>query len=439
MEVFKHKKILQLTPTAMACEVEQYIGGGGQGEVYSANVDGRRVALKWYFSNAATQEQRSVIEELINRGSPSPVFLWPESLVESKDMEGFGYIMPLLDTRFKGIVDLMKKRITPSFKTIAIGGLRLSHNFLLLHSKGLCYRDISFGNVFFDPDNGDIRICDNDNVGIDDGGIAIGTQRFMAPEVVQEAVKPNTQSDLFSLSVLLFYMLFIHHPLEGQKESDIKCLDIPAMKKLYGTDATFIFDPNDDSNRPVKGQHDNALIYWAIYPDFLKRLFTRAFTNGIRDPKNGRIRENEWRSAMSQLVDAIFYCPGCGSENFYDKDALKNTGEKSYACWSCQRDVVLPYKIRIDRNIVMLNHDTKLYPHHIDIAKISAYDLTAPVAEVNRHPQDPNIWGLKNLSPETWMITTVDGTSRDVHQGQSVTIVKGTKIRFGSLECEITH
>jgi hypothetical protein len=29
---------------------------------------------------------------------------------------------------------------------------------------GYSYRDISFGNLFFDPDTGDVLICDNDNV-----------------------------------------------------------------------------------------------------------------------------------------------------------------------------------------------------------------------------------------------------------------------------------
>ncbi len=29
--------------------------------------------------------------------------------------------------------------------------MELAQSFLRLHSEGLCYRDISFGNVFFDP------------------------------------------------------------------------------------------------------------------------------------------------------------------------------------------------------------------------------------------------------------------------------------------------
>jgi serine/threonine protein kinase len=44
----------------------------------------------------------------------------------------------------------------------------------------------------------------------------------MAPELLLSDV-PSRQTDLFSLAVLLFYMLLVHHPLEGKRESSIKC------------------------------------------------------------------------------------------------------------------------------------------------------------------------------------------------------------------------
>ena len=82
----------------------------------------------------------------------------------------------------------------------------------------------------------------------------------------------------------------VNQPLEGAKEAAIKALDLPAMTKIYGKEPIFIFDPNDTSNRPVPGIHDNALAFWRIYPQFLRDIFIRAFTDGISDPKNGRSR-----------------------------------------------------------------------------------------------------------------------------------------------------
>ena len=331
---------------------------------------------------------------------------------------------------------MMKRRVEPSFRALTMAGLELAHSYLQLHSQGLCYCDISFGNVFFDPNTGEVLICDNDNVIVNGGKPPInGTIGFMAPEVVCGDTLPSTQTDLFSLAVLLFYMFMIHHPLEGKKESSIRCFDQPAKTKLYGKEPVFIFDPNDDSNRPVPGFHDNAIACWPIYPQFLRDLLTRAFTDGIRDPQNGRVRESEWRLAMARLRDSIVYCPHCATENFYDADALKVSGGKPPSCWSCKKEIRFPARIRIGKNVVMLNHDTEIFPHHVDDGKM--YDFSKPVATMTQHPTNPNIWGLKNVSGERWVSTTADGISKDVEPGRSVSLGVGTKIHFGKAEGEI--
>ncbi len=434
-------QLLQLRSTVQTasghpCIVETFLGGGGQGEVYRAQLDGKLLALKWYFPEQATPAQRQNLETLIRKGPPNGQFLWPLELAASANAPGFGYLMPLREPRYQGIVDLMKGRIEPSFRALATAGLQLAQAFLELHAKGLCYRDISFGNVFFDPDTGDIQVCDNDNIAIDgqgDGGI-LGTPRFIAPEVVRGEAAPSIQTDLFSLAVLLFYLFHIHHPLEGKKEAAIKCFDLPAMNKLYGTEPLFIFDPADASNRPVPGLHDNALEYWPLYPQFLRDRFTRAFTAGLRDPHE-RVRESEWRAALVQLRDAILYCGQCGAENFYDSEALRASGGQPGSCWSCQRPLTLPFRLRIGRGVVMLNHDTQLFPHHLDSQRL--YDLSQPLAVVQRHPRNPSVWGLKNLSPVKWVMTAPDGAIRDVELGRSVTLAAGVKVNFGSVEGEI--
>lgn len=262
----------------------------------------------------------------------------------------------------------------------------------------------------------------------------LGTPRFMAPEIVRGEAKPSTKTDLFSLAVLLFYMLMVHHPLEGRKEAEIHAFDLPAMTKLYGTEPIFIFDPNDDSNRPVPGYQDNALIYWRIYPQFLRDLFIKAFTDGLQDP-NSRVQETEWRIAMVRLRDSIIYCPHCKAENFYDVEILKASGGKPNPCWSCKEPIILPARLRIGKHTIMLNYDTQLFPHHINDQKL--FDFSQPVAAVTQHPTNPNIWGLKNLSGDKWVTTAADGTVKDVESGRSVTLAVGTKINFGKLEGEI--
>lgn len=430
-QILKPGQQVRTSSSRRNCVVEKFLGSGGQGEVYQAQLDGKPVALKWYHPASATPDQQKALETLIKIGAPSDRFLWPTELATASATTGFGYVMPLRDRRYRSIVDLMKRRIEPTFRALATAGLELSHSYLQLHTKGLCYRDISFGNAFFDPNTGEILICDNDNVAIDNQSQSAiyGTPRFMAPEIVRGDAVPSTQTDLFSLAVLLFYMFVMHHPLEGNKELAIKCLDLPAMKQLYGTEPLFIFDPDDNSNAPDPQHHRNALEFWTVYPGFLREVFTKAFTDGIRDPQHGRVRESHWRAVMVRLRDSIIYCTHCNAENFHD------TAEENDRCWSCRRQLRLPPRVRIGKNFVMLNHDTFLFAHHVDEEK--KYDFTQPVAAVTKHPVDPEIWGLKNLSPQTWSATNHKGEVKDVSPGRSVTLALGTRINFGHAEGEI--
>jgi DNA-binding helix-hairpin-helix protein with protein kinase domain len=426
---------VQTISAKLPCHVEALLGSGGQGDVFRARLGSSALALKWYHPHAATPQQRAALEILIKKGPPSDQYLWPMELCQTPGVPGFGYLMPLREPRFKSGVDLMKRRIDPSFRVLVSAGLNLAHGFLQLHAKGLCYRDVSFNNVFLDPHTGDVLICDNDNVGIDGqahSGV-LGTPRFMAPEVVRGEALPCTQTDQFSLAVLLFFMFFLEHPLHGEKEAALRCFDLPAMTRLYGIEPVYLADPHNSGNRPVPGIHDNVIALWPVYPVFLKKLFERAFTKGLRDPA-ARVKESEWRAALAQLRDGIVYCPACQSENFHSASS-SGTG-KPLTCWNCKQAVRVPAALVVGKHTVVLNHDSQLFPHHVDDQRL--YDFGRPVAEVSRHPTHPNVWGLKNLSAEKWVRVTSDGQTADVEPGRSVTLAPGTRIRFPRAEGVVT-
>ncbi len=430
--ILKPPQVVRAELAGLPCEVQALLGAGGQGEVYRARLGNTPLALKWYFPESATSEQRTALDRLVRKGSPSELFLWPIDLTSAAGVPGFGYLMPLREPRFKSGIDLAKRRIEPSFRTLITAGLNLAHGFLQLHAQGLAYRDISFGNLFLDPSTGEVLICDLDNVGVDGQphNAVGGTMRFMAPEIVRGEAVPSTATDQFSLAVLLHFMFFMAHPLEGQREAAIGCLDAAAQVRLYGTEPVYVADPRDKSNRPVPGRHDNMLAFWPVYPTALKKLFNQAFTKGLHDPAS-RVKESEWRAVLAQLRDLIIYCSGCGAENFFD---LEQSSQPA-SCWACRRALTPPPALHIGKQVVMLNHDTRLYPHHLDGQR--RYDFSQPVAEVTRHPTNPDIWGLKNLSGSKWVSTPGGGQVSDVEPGRSVTIAPGTRLRFGKVEGEI--
>ena len=68
-----------------------------------------------------------------------------------------------------------------------------------------------------DPGSMALLICDNDNVDVDGAPpTSLGTPKFMAPEIVRGEASPTMDTDLHSLAVVLFYLLFLCHPLEGK-------------------------------------------------------------------------------------------------------------------------------------------------------------------------------------------------------------------------------
>lgn len=410
--------------------VKQLLGSGGQGEVYSVEANSKLYALKWYYKNTATKNQKEILDNLIEKGQPDASFLWPQDMIFKSYQESFGYIMPLRPKNYKSIVDMMKRKAEPSFSCLCRAAYNLTKGYNALHGKGYSYRDISFGNVFFDPDTGDVLICDNDNVSYNGSKSGVyGTPRFMAPEIVVGKAKPSRNTDLFSLAVLLFYMFMLNHPLEGKREAQIKCMDIHAMNQLYGTDPLFIFDPDNKDNRPVPGYQDNALVFWDLYPQDLRDLFITSFTVGLHQP-NRRITESKWLETFANLKSGIMICPKCGAEVFYDVQK-EDTGA-AHTCWACQKNVDVPSKLIIDRNVVLLRKDTKLYKHHID----GKHDMNTIVGEVVQNPKNPNLWGIKNLTNDNWTYIKADGTQIPVSEGRSAAIAKDAKIDFGQLTGE---
>ena len=71
-QILKFGQIVQTT-SGLTCQVDAFLGSGGQGEVYRATlVGGQRLAVKWYYSAQATSEQRAALDALIKKGHPTP-------------------------------------------------------------------------------------------------------------------------------------------------------------------------------------------------------------------------------------------------------------------------------------------------------------------------------------------------------------------------------
>jgi eukaryotic-like serine/threonine-protein kinase len=413
--------------------VTKYLGTGGETEVYTVTSGAQEFVLKWYFSSKSDDILKTRLEQLVAAGSPSHTFVSPFEMVSIDDL-GFGFIASRFDPRFRSIADLLRKRIAYALRVRATAAIQFAESYESLHRKSWCYRDLSFGNHLFDPLTGDVLIQDYGNISRPGECFGVlGTPRFMAPEILSRGSAPTLETDLFSMAILFFYLFVLHHPFEGRRELSIACFDLPAMEKLYGEGALFIFDPDDRSNEPVRGVHDIAPSCWSLYPNFLRAAFTKVFTHGVRNT-SGRLRAAEWRSVMIRLRDCIFLCESCQQENFVDEDKQEIDGEPRRCC-RCQHQLSVPLCLRVAGKLIVLERDVRVFAHHLREEDRLAF--SSLVGSVAQDPENPTILGLKNLSEAQWAVRDTGGKTLHVEPGHSVRIKQGLAIDFGGIVGEI--
>ncbi len=408
-------------------EIIRLIGQGGQGEVYEVEKAGKRFALKWYLTTylKGLSSSKDFYDNLSNnvlQGSPSQSFLWPLEITK-KERGSFGYIMELREPKYIEFVHFLNAKVRfHNMHIMLIACKNITEAFRSLHSKGFSYQDINDANIFINKDTGEVKICDNDNVAPFNKSLGVaGKDRYMAPEVCLGKKKPNKNTDLYSMSIILFLLLFNAHPLEGQDVHKCPCLTQRYLKKFYAEDPVFVYDPNKNTNRPAKGIDDNLLFLWPLYPDKIKEMFIRAFTLGLKQEEY-RIVESEWIEAFDNLSNDIAFCPKCKSENFISK----NSESETIKCY-CGKEFNKPMMLIAGRKQILLSEGKVVKASDIRIT--GDFDLFKVVG----NKKAIGVLGLRNLSEQTWMITCSDGEKQVLKQNEVIKLTKDTEIDFGNI------
>lgn len=408
-------KIVHLTNGDTAKVVEE-LGRGGQGIVYLVDYKGQKMALKWYLQMPKDEFYNNLALNVAN-GSPSEAFLWPKYLTQ-KEYDSCGYIMDLRPEGYYELTQFMLAHVFfESYNAILGAAMNVVHAFNRLHAAGYSYQDINEGSFFIHPQTGHVLICDNDNVYANStySGI-LGKARYMAPEIVLGGGKnmPDKYSDRFSLSIILFLIFFNNHPFEGANAIKNACLTEEAEKRLYGSEAIFICDPTDDSNRPVKGVHTNVIRRWPNFPNVLKETFQTAFSKeALTNPKK-RVLEVRWEQVISATRSQLIMCPYCHRETF-----VENEGNNK-KCMNCGRVFNTSNAIQFDDNSqVALTKGTKIFVDRDNIPDIEVIE------------KDNGLW-LKNLTEVNWQCTTPSGKIKIVVPFDALPAKQGIKISFGN-------
>lgn len=421
MAQFQPGKVIK-TDFGAPIKIEKFLAEGGQGEVYIVEYGGTKKALKWYKPNKL-RDPDAFYDNLKNNadhGSPDKAFLWPDAVTERID-GSFGYIM---DLRPDGYYELNKilasdKYNIASFKVVAEAAIRIVSAFRVLHSIGYSYQDLNAGNFFVNLQTGDVLICDNDNVAPNGTHTGIlGTPRYMAPEIVtgDGKVMPDTWSDRFSLSVILFLLIFTSHPLEGKRWL-VPCLTDPIARELYGSNPVFVLDENDTSNRPVKGIHENLQGAWPYMPDYLKDAFRNTFCQEALHNPQRRMTESDWLEVLTRFRSDIVIC-SCGNSVI-----LKDTNVA--VCEICGKQYPVPHELKLPKYSIAINKGTRIYRCQLGMCNVA--NALDPVGFVVAN--DQNKLYLKNMTSTTWSAVTPSGKVNQVAPGGTVPFVPGIEIK----------
>jgi DNA-binding helix-hairpin-helix protein with protein kinase domain len=412
--------------------IEKRLGAGGQGIVYAITIDGKPYALKWYTCKFKDKDAfRKNMEKNIADGPPDGKFLWPLFMTGEQN-DSFGYVMHLRPREYSEFSDILNKKVDfPSTKLVINSALNIVNGFRSLHRKGLSYQDLNDGNFFINVNTGDVLICDNDNVtpdGKKNSGNIGGKPGYMAPEIVKGESSPNSLTDCHSLAVILFKLFCRHDPLMGEQYVKGVCITEKREYELYGSNPVFIFDPANDTNRPVKGIHPNPLKLWPVYPAFLQEAFIQSFAEGMKNP-NARLPENEWQKVLVRLRDELLQCPSCTDDMFLNRFPKGGTIQ----C-NCGHSYSYPLRLALGKYNVPLFPGVKLYACH---TRGGNDDYAVITGEVIMNKNNPALWGIKNLSGDSWLMSPENGEDKNIENGSVIPIASNLSIRFKEITGKI--
>ena len=200
-----------------------------------------------------------------------------------------------------------------------------------------------------------------------------------------------------------------------------------ASNEMYGSKAVFVYDPKNSSNRPIEGVDVNVIKLWGYYPQYLKDMFTKTFTEGLHDASK-RPAEIEWLDVIRKLRSDMVFCE-CGCPPVFISSQDTNKGY--YTCPKCKEQYPI-MDLHHGRNTISLalTPKTMLYSYQIR----GDYDFNTLVGKVKENEIHPGVFGLKNLSiSDTWI--TSRGVTIKPNEGYK--IQPGLEIDFGHIKGKI--
>jgi len=284
------------------------IGRGGEGQVYELQADGGHVLKKYNEPLSAVQVAK--LRSMVAAFSPAieTYAAWPSAIVTDSDGVVCGFTMKKLS----GYVPLHmvfspmdRKRRFPErgYNFLVHVARNLATAVHQLHEAGLVIGDVNEGNILINA-NGLVSFIDCDSFQVNDGGqyyyCEVGVPRYTPPELLEkqtfQQVVRTTNTDSFSLAVLIFQLLFLgRHPFAGRNKTAKDIDEETAIRQRM-----FAYSV-DNERKKLLPPKDSLDINWL--PQDIVRLFHRAFETDERPSPA------EWVRGLDRMLVNLVSCP----------------------------------------------------------------------------------------------------------------------------------
>lgn len=209
-------------------KIIKLIGKGGMASIYEAiNVDtGHKVAIKILapeLLNKSNLKQRFINEAKITARLNHPNIIKVIDLYEKDNIVAI--IMELLEGM--SLSDYIKRKGKVSKDEALYIFKQILQAIDYAHKKGIIHRDIKPSNVFLIKEGNALKVkvldfgiakLASSDMRMTATGMQMGTPLYMSPEQVKDTKNIDNLTDIYSLGVLLFFML------NGKEPYDIKTL-----------------------------------------------------------------------------------------------------------------------------------------------------------------------------------------------------------------------
>lgn len=253
-------------------EVRELLGSGGFGEVYRAwdpKIQ-RDVALK--LLKREPSEKAAASEAVLHEARLLARVRHPNVVtVHGADVHDgrVGLWMELVQGR--SLARWVEEHGRMGAREAAVLGIEMCRALAAVHHAGLVHRDVKAANVMRE-EGGRILLMDF-GAGIDatalEGGNISGTPRYIAPEVYAGS-KASERSDIYSLGVLLYYLVTGRYPIDAGTIGELRARALRAESRLLRDERSDLPEPfvrivertlawNPDERFGTAGQMELAL------------------------------------------------------------------------------------------------------------------------------------------------------------------------------------